>query len=50
MVIQEELLIEKPRSSARINQEVRVHEHQHRLKQWERQAQEDLDNRPLRIR
>ncbi len=46
----EELLIEKPRSSARINQVVRVQEHQHRLKQWERQAQEDLDDRLLRIR
>ncbi len=50
MVILEELLIEKPRPSARINQEVRVYERQHRVRQWECQAQEDLDNRLLKIR
>ena len=50
MVILEELLIEMPRSSARINQEVRVWDHQHRVQRWQRQAQEDLEDRLLRIR
>ena len=50
MPLIEELLIEKPRSSARINQEVRQYERHHRVQEWDFQTREDLVNRLRRIR